>query len=282
MNFTPYFHNTNCGDLTGALAGIRQIYRETGKKAIIYQQLDLPGEYYAGAVHSVKDDKGVQVTMNRKMFDMIRPLLMAQEYIEDFQVYTDQTPFVDLALIRGKLNVNIPYGMLPGWTMLAFPDMACDLTEPWIDVPRSRSVYTNQILKDYILVNRTERYTNDGIDYSFLKKYESEIVFTGTETEHIKFCKKFKLDIPRLTIDDFLELAQVIKICRFFIGNQSFPWNLANAMGTPRILELCSYAPNCQPFVGKDNLGFLFQRGLEHSFERLYNKKAARTEQLLK
>lgn len=281
MNFTPYLHNTNCGDLVGALAGIREIYRQTRKKAVIYQQLDVPGEYYHGAVHSVKDEKGVQVTMNQKMFDMIRPLLLAQDYIDDFQVYTDQKPYVDLTLIRGKLNVNIPYGMLPSWTMLAFPDMACDLTQPWIAVPQSRSVFTNQILKDYILVNRTERYQNEIINYSFLKKYQDEIVFTGTETEHIKFCKKFELEIPRLTVDDFLDLAQAIKVSRFFIGNQSFPWNLANAMGVPRILEMCSFAPNCQPFVGKDNYGFLHQKGLEYYFDLLYKKKAALKERPL-
>jgi len=90
MNFTPYLHNCNTGDLTGALAGIRQIYLNDGKKAVIYQQLDVPGEYYAGAIHSVKDEKGVQVTMNRKMFDMMRPLLLAQDYVEDFQIYIDQ------------------------------------------------------------------------------------------------------------------------------------------------------------------------------------------------
>ena len=269
MNFTPYLHNCNTGDLTGALAGIRQIYLNDGKKAVIYQQLDVPGEYYAGAIHSVKDEKGVQVTMNRKMFDMMRPLLLAQDYVEDFQIYIDQKPFVDLTLIRGRLNVNIPYGMLPSWTMLAFPDMAYDLAEPWIKVPEGGDQFP-----EYIIINRTQRYTNERIDYSFLKDYDNEVIFAGTEAEHAKFCLECKVDLPRLVVDNFLELAQAIKSCRFFIGNQSFPWNLANAMGSPRILEMCSFAPNCQPFVGKDNYGFLHQRGLEHYFDLLYKKKA--------
>lgn len=273
MTVTPYLHNCNSGDLIGALAGIRQIFRNDGKKAVIYQELDVPGQYYAGAVHSVKDDKGVQVTFNRKMFDMIRPLLLAQDYIDDFQVYTDQQPFIPLTIIRGKLNVNIPYGALPSWTMLAFPDMACDLAEPWISVP------DGDYIESYILVNRTERYRNDSIDYSFLKKY-SDVVFTGTEKEHYDFCKTFGLGCPRIEVDNFLDLAQAMKNCRFFIGNQSFPWNLANAMGIPRILEMCSYAPNCQPFVGTDNFGFLHQRGLEYYFELFYKKKAAAERQL--
>jgi hypothetical protein len=49
-------------------------------------------------------------------------------------------------------------------------------------------------------------------------------------------------------------------------------------MGVPRILEMFPQAPNCQPFVGKHNYGFLQQLPLEYYFEMLYNKQAAPTE----
>lgn len=292
MKTLTYLHNCNSGDLICALPGIREAYRKYGKKAIICQVLDMPGHYMPGLIHSVKDETGVQVTFNRKMFDMIRPLLIAQDYIEDFQVYIDQKIDIDLTIIResvigteeepdakphtiiaAKQFVNIPNMALPGWTMLAYPPMACDISEPWIIVP------DGDYVEQYILVNRTERYQNDAINYSFLKKH-GDVVFTGTEHEHAKFCKKFDLDCPRLEVDNFLDLAQAMKNCQFFLGNQSFPWNLANAMGVPRILEMCAYAPNCQPFVGKDNLGFLHQVPLEYHFDYLYNKKAAPKERL--
>lgn len=289
MKTLTYLHNCNSGDLICALPGIQEIYRKYGKKAIICQVLDYPGHYMPGLIHSVKDNTGVQVTFNRKMFDMMRPLLLAQEYIEDFQVYTDQKIEIDLAIIResvigteeepdakphtivrAKQFVNIPNMALPGWTMLAYPPMACDISKPWITVP---DVPQSPVFANAILINRTERYLNAKINYTFLKQYEAELIFTGTEKEHIQFCCQFKLDIPRVDIDDFLDLAQHLAYCKFFIGNQSFPWNLANAMGVPRILEMCAYAPNCQPFVGKDNLGFLQQVPLECHFEYLYNKR---------
>lgn len=291
MNTKNYLHNTNAGDLICALPGMREIYRKTGKKAVIYQLLDMPGHYMEGLIHSVKDDKGVQVTMNQKMFDFLRPLLLSQEYVEDFKVFVGGTLIdVDLTVIRewvyydpdtpqnirrvmpGQQFVNIPHMALPGWLMLAFPPMACDISEPWIEVD---VLVGNLQVLDKILVNRTERYHRSGISYSFLKKYESDLLFTGTEKEHWEFLKAFKLDFPRLEIDNFLELAQIMKTCRFFLGNQSFPWNLANAMGVPRILEMFAQAPNCQPFVGKDNYGFLHQVPLEYYFELLYNKQAA-------
>lgn len=287
-----YLHNCNSGDLVGALAGLREIFRAYGKKAVICQVLDFPGHYMPGLIHSVKNEAGVQVTFNRKMFDMMYPLLMTQEYIADFQIYGDQKIDIDLTIIReseivenpgdvlpkavikAKQFVNIPHMALPGWTMVAYPTMACDISKPWVSVPDG-----DDSISPYILVNRTERYQTGKIDYSFLKNHDNEVLFVGTEMEHGKFCKQFKLDFPRLKVDNFLDLAQAMKSCRFFLGNQSFPWNLANAMGVPRILEMCAYAPNCQPFVGQDNYGFLHQVPLEYYFQMLYNKTAIPKEQ---
>lgn len=291
MKTISYLHNCNAGDLIGAMAGMREIYRKYGKKAIVYQQIDIPGHYMQGLVHSVKDDNGVQVTMNQKMFDMLRPLLLSQYYVQDFLVYAGQKIEINLTEIREALVaddihpenppkltppkrfVNIPNGALPGWTMLAYPPMACDLSEPWIEVKDG-----DMVIEDLIMINRTERYRCPKMDYSFLKKYEKELLFTGTETEHLKFCQEFGLNFPRLQVDDFLEGAQVLKKCRFFVGNQSFPWNLANAMGIPRILEMFVFAPNCQPFIGKDNYGSYRPDHLEYYVDMLYNRKIAPTE----
>lgn len=292
MKTISYLHNCNAGDLIGAMAGMREIYRKHGKKAIIYQQIDIPGHYMQGLVHSVKDDNGVQVTMNQKMFDMLRPLLLSQYYVQDFLVYAGQKIEIDLTEIREALVaddihpenppkltppkrfVNIPNGALPGWTMLGYPPMACDLSEPWISVPDGE-----EFQGSYIFVNRTERYRNEKVKYSFLEKY-GDLVFTGTEREHLRFCKEAGFAFPRLEVDTFLELAQYLKKCQFFIGNQSFPWNLANAMGIPRVLEMFVFAPNCQPFIGKDNYGSYRPDHLEYYVDILHNRKAAPKEQL--
>jgi hypothetical protein len=300
MKTTSYLHNCNSGDLIGALAGIRAACRRYARKAVIYQVLDMPGHYMHGLIHSVKDEKGIQVTMNRNMFDMLRPLLLAQDYIEDFIVYSAQSIDVDLTVIResadfpdesaplsgavitpAKVFVNIPCMALPGWCPTIYHPMGCNLAEPWIHVKEIPTVPGyNPPFPEMILINRTERYLNEKINYGFLKKYENDLVFTGTEKEHRKFAKDSGLDISRLVLDNFLELAQALKACRFFVGNQSLPWNLANAMGIPRLLEMFDQAPNCQPFVGEDNYGFLHQVPLEGYFELLYNEKAAHVERL--
>ena len=80
------------------------------------------------------------------------------------------------------------------------------------------------------------------------------------------------LSIPRIELNNFLELTQYIKGCRFFMGNQSMAWNLANAMGKARIIEMCQFAPNCQPFVGEHNYGFYHQEALNYYFKYLTEK----------
>jgi ADP-heptose:LPS heptosyltransferase len=69
-------------------------------------------------------------------------------------------------------------------------------------------------------------------------------------------------------VRDFLELAELIAGCKLFIGNQSFPYSLAEGLKVPRILELDPADPNVVPTGG---LAFdvLFQRQFEHLVDQL-------------
>lgn len=260
-------HGANVGDLIASLAGIRQVCQEMGQKAIICQDLNVKAIYYPGAVHPVTQN-GEMVCMNEFMFEMVKPLILSQSFVEDFQILTDQKTVVDLDVIRDRCFVNMPAGMIQSWVMMAFPDMAADLSKPWLT-----DIKPDPLLKGKIVLNYTERYRNEMIDYKFLKKYEEHLIFAGTDKEHALFCRRWELTMPYLKVDNFLDLAQCISGSIFFAGNQSSNWNIANAMGHPRLLEMCSYAPNCQPFVGVDNFGYFHQGGLEYYFERLFKQK---------
>lgn len=255
-------HTCNAGDLIASLAGIKEVCEKMDRKATIYQGLNRDGNYYEGAVHPITHD-GKMVCMNQSIFDMLRPLILSQSYVEKLEVYTDQKIMVDLDVIRDKCFVNMPNGMIQSWLMIAFPDMACDLSKPWIDVKKDNACEGKGIL------NYTERYRSKIINYSFLKKYEGSLVFTGTEKEHRLFCGQWDLNIPYLRVDNFLDLAQCLKGAKFVAGNQSMVWNLGNAMGVPRILEMCSWAPNCQPNVGENNFGYYHQGAAEYYFSKL-------------
>lgn len=258
-------HFCNPGDLIAAMASLKAYHEITGRKVIVYQQLNVMAEYYQGAVHGTLSDgdNATPVCMNRHIFDMIKPLITSQEYIEDMRVYEGQRVLIDIDVIRKQKFVNLPHGDIQSWVAYAYPDLAPDLSKPWITLPE-KDLPVIDFVKDKIIINLTERYRNGHIEYFFLRKYKHRLIFAGTEKEHLLFCNAWGIDMPRLEVKDFLELAYAIKYCKYLLANQSMCWGISRAMLTPHILEVCQYAVNCLPFHYKQSKGFYHQDGLEH------------------
>jgi len=207
--FTTVKHMANLGDIIAALAACKKYYDITKRKIMFCQLVDAPAAYYPGATHGTLDDSGNMVTLNKKMFEMIKPLVESQEYIHSFVKYEGQRIDLDFDVIRGKTDVNMPHGMLSAWIMYAYPDLWCDLSKPWVVLPELKEpLEIQKQIKDKVIINFTERYRSHApLDYFFLKPYAPDLVFAGTEKEYWMFCNKWQLTIPRLEINDFLELA---------------------------------------------------------------------------
>jgi len=264
-------HSGNSGDLIAALPAMREFYRKTGIKPTLYLQKSVPAFYYEGAVHPVKDkETGQNVMLNDQMCEMLMPLLKAQEFFEDIKVWDDtEVPYeaigCDFAQIR-ETNVGMPALSINRWYFYVYPDLACDLSKPWLTVPDAEKDWA----KGKIIITRTERYHNNA-DYSFLKPYEDELVFSGTQREWNQFSMQFNLNIKKLHITTFLDLAQAIKQSRFHVTNQTAANQISQGIFHPSILEVCTFAPNCIP-IGEDRYDFLAQAGLEYYFKILYDK----------
>ena len=124
-------------------------------------------------------------------------------------------------------------------------------------------------INNRIVIQRTFRFRNIYINYEFIKNYESAL-FVGIKEEY----DDLKKQIPNLEFyepKDFLEIAQIIKSSKFFIGNQSVCYPIAEALKVPRLLEASPEYPVVQP-VGKDAFDFYFQPHFEKWFDYLYNK----------
>lgn len=258
------------GDLLSALPMMKQAYELTGKKSIICQRVNL--EYgdmygaYAGANYSIKNDNGTPVTMNKAVFDSLTPLLMLRPYIHDFREWDGEWVDYDLDALRQQ-DTTMPYGSINRWGFYLFPELACDLSKPWIEMPDSWEVE----MMGKILVNRTERYNNMLISYRFLKKYGDDVMFVGLPHEHEIFCRQNGLDIKRYEARNFLEIAAAMTICSMFIGNQSACFQIAEGMKIPRILEVCKQLPNVIG-SGPGFYDFMHQAALEFYVEKLFNK----------
>jgi 2-polyprenyl-3-methyl-5-hydroxy-6-metoxy-1,4-benzoquinol methylase len=272
-----YFHAVNSGDIISTMAGIRHDCYKNNRKAIIYQKLNQIGHYMEGSVHPLKDGLGNMVTMNEAMLKMLKPLVEAQDYIEKLVPFDGEKCDVDLNRIHDGTFVNMPYGPIQMWTWFVFPFLRCDLSEPWLIVPYNDSINVSGVnnkyprkIEDCIIINFTERYRNTAINYQFLRRYKKSMVFAGTEHEYKLFTGMWKLDIPYLQVNDFLELAQAINQCKLFIGNQSMCWNIAEALKVPRACEYFARAPNCFPF-GKDGALYLYQGDVEDYVNQIMN-----------
>lgn len=271
-NTSRFFHAVNPGDLIGAMGAMKKYYDITGWKVIVSQSVTQLAQYYTGAVHPTLNELGENVCCNIPMWNMLKPLVESQEYVHSFEQYQGQKIDIDLNIIRGKTFVNLPNGALQNWVSLAYPDLGFDISKAWITLNGKCPKHISKQVKGKIILNFTERYRNNLIDYFFLKNYAPDLIFAGTEREHWLFCNKWQLSIPRLEVKDFLELAYAIKEARFILANQSMCVNIAIAMGTPKIIEICSFAQNIIHNIGEDCHGFLYQAGVEYYWRLLYNK----------
>jgi len=252
-------HMGNAGDIIFALSGMKTLCNTLGVKARIFIWLDRPAYYYEGAYHPTRDMKGRQVTMNHYMFKMIKPLLEAVEFVEEVAVFEGQEIDVDLDRTH-ECNVNKPYGDIRRWYNYVHAGMWANLGEKIIDVEADVKG------EPYVLVNRTERYINPMGSYAFLRNIGLAIIFAGTPEEY----ENFQKEVPEaryLEVDNFLELAGWIKGSKFFIGNQSMCFAIAEQMKHPRILEVCRFAPNVIPEGGRC-YDWLTQSGFEIAVRR--------------
>jgi len=170
------------------------------------------------------------------------PLLESQPYIKKANIWNDENIDYDLDRFREMTaTTDIPN------CFLSIFNKTYNLNKPWL------KIIPDLIFKDKIVINRTKRYLNTSINYSFLKKYKDIIVFTGLKDEYEDFkIHNFACDYYFAT--DFLALAKVLAGAKAFIGNQSFAFTLAEGLKIPRLLEICLFAKTTKTYGGYECL----------------------------
>ena len=267
-------HSFNSGDLLTLFPALKRQYKLTGRKFMIYQRLNLHVDYGHNDGHPITHN-GKNVCMNWEMFLKLASLVNAQEYIAGFQTWQGEPVDVDIDLTRHHAQMPMPGGEIHYWPTLVFPQLIPDFSEAWLDV--KAYVMDINIFGNYILINRTDRYRNPYISFFFLKPYEHLIRFVGTEKEYENFCAENNLNVGYFGAQNFLQLAAAINFSRFFIGNQSMCWHIADGLQVNRILEVCTAYPNTFP-KGKNGYAYLTQNSLELYFHKLLKETNERKE----
>jgi hypothetical protein len=192
---------------------------------------------------------------SRAKVEWLMPLLAAQPCIHSVQVYTGQKLDLDLNLFR-KLPIDFRAGDLATWYRWAFP-VDYDLTQQWLHVEAEPN--------NEIVVNRSARYNNPDINYGFLTG--RSVVFVGVDDEYKSFVAQVP-DAVHHPVASALELAKLISGCRLFVGNQSCPFAIAEALKVNRVLEVFPRAPNVLVH-GPGGFDAVTQLGFEWQVARL-------------
>jgi hypothetical protein len=239
------------GDIIYAVPAMKALAGE--KKIHLHLQINQKSLYKKSMKHA---NQGKILT--EKSVAMIAPLLLAQPEFAVVDVLDDQPVDYDLDEFR-----NFPFDYntnhICRWYFHMY-GITADLGKPWLRVTPDIS------FRNEIVIARSFRYRAPGIRYDFLQAYP-HITFVGLKEEY----EDLKQSIPGLkhrAVSDFLEFAQIIAGCKFFIGNQSFPFAVAEALKVPRALELCFECPNVIP-EGPDAYDFLYQPQFEKVVKQL-------------
>ena len=197
------------------------------------------------------------VYIDNRMFDLFIPLMKEQKFIHKVQKYNNENIDIDFDIFR-TLPINICFNS-PRW-YFQIAGVQVDLSEPYMEVSEHEEI------KKKIIIHRTFRHRNQFINYRFLRNYD-DLIFIGTKDEY----DDLKKEIPNLQIyncRDFLEMAKIIKSSKFFIGNQSIAYPMAEALKVPRLLEAEPLFPVVQP-IGKNAYDFYYQPHFEKFFKVL-------------
>jgi len=226
-----FIHDGNVGDIIASLPSIKCLLDKHGEKqATLYLRTGVFAHYTGN--HPL-----VNVMLNEDYVQQLIPLLRLQPYIAHVSTHRGEKIDYNLNVFR-HTGFDLAKGNLALYYTHCFP-ICPNLWEPWlvVDVPERLN---------FILINRTERYHNANISYTFLNQYPTK--FIGLESEFRLFRSENRLaNIERIHTPNFLETARAIAGCKLFIGNQSSCFQIAEALKVPRIIEICPWCPNVMP-----------------------------------
>lgn len=184
------------------------------------------------------------------------PLLQRQPYIHEVRLWQGERPDFDLDAFRGFAVSG--RGDIMRWYQYALP-VAYDTSQPWLS-----GVEPDAASAGALVIARALRRQTPGLDYGFLRRY-AHVLFIGIEREYAEMQALIPQLVWRQTAD-FLDMARVIAAARLFIGSQSSPFAVAEALKVPRLLELPLAEPVATP-AGARGAVFCVQECFEQLVE---------------
>jgi hypothetical protein len=190
-----------------------------------------------------------------KDYELLKPFLQRQSYIQDVGTWTQGTPDadVDLDRFRGLLFRGFEGNYVQAYHMtFGLPFSAEDLQQPWLEADAKKIAP--------IVINRTARYRcpNGTVQWQNMLAAADIVqngVFVGNKDEHEDFVKLTGFSVQYYPVRDFKELADVVAGADLFMGNQSAAYSIAMGLGKSSVLETIKIKPlaNNECYFPRDN-----------------------------
>ena len=246
-----FLHSGHLGDLIYSFPVIKELSKNHECYFYIQANKKMSSPY-------LKHPAG-NVFIDDRMLNLFLPLIKEQKFIHKVEKYNNQIIDIDLDIFR-DLFVNILFNS-PRW-YFHITGRHVDLSEPYLHVS------PHEKIKNKIIILRTFRGRSQFVNYKFLENYKN-LTFIGMKNEY----EDLKNDVKNLEFydcKDFLDMARVIKACKFFVGNKSVGYTIAEALKVPRILEQEPAFPVISP-EGKNAFEIFYQLHFVKWFSYLNN-----------
>ena len=242
-----FLHSGRIGDLIYSLATIEELSKS--HKCKLYVQIEKPilGPYEASR----------KVYINKKCGDLILPLLRNQDFLDTVNIYKDEKIDINLNLFR-DMPINLCFFQPRYYSHICGVNINVENTY--------LSIKPHDSIKNKIIVSRSPRYRNAFLNYKFLKNTRN-LLCIGLKEEF----QDLKREINNLEFydcKDFLEMAEIIKASKFYVGNMCLQYIISDALKVPRLLEASPDFPVHFP-IGKDAFDAYHQNHFEKFFANL-------------
>ena len=243
-----FLHSGQLGDLIYSLATIKVLSKYHKCKLYIQVDKPMPLDY---------TDRSKKVFISKRSGDLILPLLKSQDFLDRVDIYKDEEIDINLDLFR-DIPINLTFHSSRWFSHM------CGIN---INLENSfLSVKPHNLIKNKIIVQKSPRYGNAFINFKFLKNTKN-LLCIGLKDEF----QDLKKDIDNLEFydcRDFLEMAEILKASKFYIGNFSFQYVISEGLKVPRLLAASIDFPVGFP-VGSNAFDAYHQNHFEKFFRNL-------------
>ncbi len=242
-----FLHSGFIGDVIYSLPTIKELSKS--HKCKLYVQIEKP---ILGPYESSK-----KVFINKRCGDLILPLLRNQDFLDTVNIYKDEKIDINLNLFR-DIPINLCFFQPRYYSHICGVNINVENTY--------LSIKPHDSIKNKIIVARSPRYRNAFLNYKFLKNTKN-LLCIGLKEEF----QDLKREINNLEFydcKDFLEMAEIIKASKFYVGNMCLQYIISDALKVPRLLEASPDFPVHFP-IGKDAFDAYHQNHFEKFFVNL-------------